>query len=42
MSDYDMSGAYTALLALGIAIGAIVVILIAWLSRHLVVTVGWV
>ncbi len=42
MSDYNMRGAYAVLLAVGIVIGAIVVILIAWLLQHLAVAVRWI
>ena len=42
MSDYDFSGVYTAMLVVGIAIGAIVVLLLVWLASHLHVAVRWV
>ena len=42
MSDYDFSGVYTAMLVVGIAIGAVAVLLIVWLASHLHIAVRWI
>ena len=42
VSDYDFSGVYTAMLVVGIAIGAVAVLLIVWLASHLHIAVRWI
>lgn len=42
MSDYDFSGAFTALFVIGIVIGAAAMFLVVWLASHLSITVRWV